>query len=58
MGNIELLTVQEVSEQLRVNKNFVYKLINEGRLKAVKGLGKTKIQQKEVDKLIKECIGD
>ena len=50
-----LLTVSEVAKLLKVNRNFVYKLINEGELKAVK-VGSIKIRREDLDEYVKEQI--
>lgn len=48
-----LYTVKETSKLLKVNTNFVYKLIKEGKLKALK-LGSTKIRKRDLDNFILE----
>ncbi|WP_242971935.1 helix-turn-helix domain-containing protein [Haloimpatiens massiliensis] len=55
--NLELLTVSEVAERLKVNKNSVYELINKGYLKSLK-LGSIKVPIEELNNFIersKEC---
>ena len=39
-----LLSVSEVAKLLKVNKNFVYKIINNGELEAVK-MGSIKVKK-------------
>ena len=46
-----LFTVSEVAKMLKVNRNFVYKLINEGELKAVK-VGSIKIREGDLNEYI------
>lgn len=48
---IELLTIQEVSRKLKVNKNSVYSLIRKGHLQALK-LGSLKVTSKELERFI------
>ncbi len=42
-----LYTISEVAEILKINKNFVYKLINEGHLRSIK-LGCRKVTKKSL----------
>lgn len=49
--NLELLTVSEVAQRLKVNKNSVYELINKGYLKSLK-LGSIKIPIDELSNFI------
>ena len=51
----KLMTVSEVAKLLRVNKNFVYRLINEGELEAVR-IGSIKVTAKAVDRYIENNI--
>lgn len=51
-----LLTVAEVSNVLRINKNAVYKLIKAGYIKALK-LGSIKVTTRELDRFINEAEG-
>ena len=48
------LTVSEVAKQLKVNRNFVYKLIKDGELEAVK-IGSIKVSVKALDRYIDSC---
>ena len=47
----KLMTVSEVAKLLRVNRNFVYRLINEGELEAVR-IGSIKVTAEAVDRYI------
>ena len=47
-----LLTVTEVAKELRVNRNFVYKLINNGELEAVK-IGSIKVRKEDLNDYIR-----
>jgi len=49
----ELLKVSEVAKALKVNVNYVYKLIEEGKLKAVK-VGCLKIKSTELERFIND----
>ena len=44
-------TVSEVSKILKVNRNFVYTLINENKLKAVE-IGSLKIRESDLKKYL------
>lgn len=55
-GKMELLTVKEVSEVLKVNVNLVYALIKAGHLQGLK-LGATKVTSFELERFIKEASG-
>lgn len=46
-----LYTIAEVAKRLKVNRNTVYKLIREGRLKAVK-LGSLKVREKALEEFL------
>lgn len=46
-----LLTVSEVSKALKVNRNFVYKLIKDGELKAVK-IGSIKVRKEDLKEYV------
>ena len=48
-----LLTVSEVAKLLKVNKNFVYKIINNGELEAVK-IGSIKVKREALDRYVNE----
>lgn len=50
-----LLTVTEVAKILKVNRNFVYKLIKDGELKAVK-IGSIKVREKDLNTYIERMI--
>lgn len=46
-----LLSVSEVAKLLKVNRNFVYKLIKDGELEAVK-IGSIKVRRDALDRYI------
>ena len=46
-----LYTVTEVAKMLKVNRNFVYKIINNGELEAVK-IGSIKVKREALDDYI------
>lgn len=48
-----LYTVTEVAKLLKVNKNFVYKIINNGELEAVK-IGSIKVKREALDRYVNE----
>lgn len=48
-----LLTVREVASHLRVNKSYVYGLINRGELPAVH-VGSTKVRLATLEQFVKE----
>ena len=50
-----LLTVSEVAKQLKVNRNFVYKLIKDGELKAVK-IGSIKVRKTDLDEYVERMM--
>ena len=50
-----LLTVSEVAKQLKVNRNFVYKLIADGELPAVK-IGSIKVKKEALTEYVNEQI--
>ena len=50
-----LYTVTEVAKLLKVNKNFVYKIINDGELEAVK-IGSIKVKREALDRYIENNI--
>ena len=52
-----LFTVQETSKILKTNANYVYDLINNGLLPALK-LGHYKIRKKALEKFIEENEGN
>ena len=50
-----LLTVSEVAKALKVNRNFVYKLIKEGELEAVR-IGSIKVREEKLNEYIKSQV--
>ena len=50
-----LLSVSEVAKLLKVNRNFVYKIINTGELEAVK-IGSIKGKQEALNRYINNNI--
>ena len=50
-----LLTVSEVAKALKVNRNFVYKLIKDGELEAVR-IGSIKIREDKLNEYINKNI--
>ena len=50
-----LLSVSEVAKMLKVNRNFVYKIINNGELEAVK-IGSIKVKQEALDNYIERRV--
>ena len=50
-----LLSVSEVAKLLKVNKNFVYKIINNGELEAVK-IGSIKVKKEALNRYIESNI--
>ena len=50
-----LYTVTEVAKLLKVNKNFVYKIINNGELEAVK-IGSIKVRKEALNRYIESNI--
>ena len=50
-----LLSVSEVAKLLKVNRNFVYKIIADGELEAVK-IGSIKVRRKALDRYIENNI--
>ena len=46
-----LYTVTEVAKMLKVNRNFVYKIINDGELEAVK-IGSIKVKREALNQYI------
>lgn len=46
-----LLTVSEVAKMLKVNRNFVYKLIKDGELEAVR-IGSIKVKTDALERYI------
>lgn len=54
---IQLCTVGETSKILKTNTNTVYKLIREGKLRALK-LGRLKIPMFEIDRFLHDNLGE
>ena len=50
-----LYTVTEVAKMLKVNRNFVYKIINTGELEAVK-IGSIKVRKEALNQYIQNNI--
>lgn len=50
-----LFTVSEVAKLLKVNRNFIYDLIKNGELEAVK-VGSIKVRKEAVDKYVKNNV--
>ena len=50
-----LYTVTEVAKLLKVNRNFVYKIINDGELEAVK-IGSIKVRKEALNQYIQNNI--
>ena len=50
-----LYTVTEVAKMLKVNRNFVYKIINNGELEAVK-VGSIKVKKEALTKYVNDKI--
>ena len=50
-----LYTVSEVAKMLKVNRNFVYNLIKNGELEAVK-IGSIKVKQEALNRYIENNI--
>ena len=50
-----LLSVAEVAKELRVNRNYIYKLIKEGELKAVK-IGSIKVRKEDLEEYVERNI--
>ena len=50
-----LLTVAEVAKMLRVNRNFVYKIIKDGELEAVR-VGSIKVKKEALTKYVNDKI--
>ena len=48
-----LLSVSEVAKLLKVNRNFVYKIINTGELEAVK-IGSIKVRREALNRYVNE----
>lgn len=50
-----LYTVSEVAKLLKVNRNFVYKIINKGELKAVL-VGSIKVRKCDLDEYVNKQV--
>ena len=50
-----LLSVSEVAKMLKVNRNFVYKIINNGELEAVK-IGSIKVKKDALNRYIESNV--
>ena len=50
-----LYTVTEVAKMLKVNRNFVYKLIKDGKLEAVK-IGSIKVKKEALNRYIEDNV--
>lgn len=50
-----LLSVSEVAKMLKVNRNFVYKLIKDGELEAVK-IGSIKVREEALNEYINRNV--
>ena len=50
-----LYTVTEVAKMLKVNRNFVYKIINTGELEAVK-IGSIKVKKEALNRYIESNV--
>ena len=50
-----LLNVSEVAKLLKVNRNFVYKIINNGELEAVK-IGSIKVREEALNRYIERKV--
>ena len=50
-----LLSVSEVAKMLKVNRNFVYKIINNGELEAVK-IGSIKVREEALNEYINRNV--
>ena len=51
----KLMTVSEVAKLLRVNRNFVYRLINDGELEAVR-IGSIKVRGEALNRYIENNV--
>lgn len=52
----ELLTVKECSKILKTNTDYVYRLINSGKLKCLI-VGSKKVRRTTLDNFIRDCEG-
>ena len=50
-----LLSVSEVAKLLKVNRNFVYKIINNGELEAVK-IGSIKVRREALNQYVNNNV--
>ena len=53
---MNLFTVKEVAKALRLTEKTVYKMIKTGAISAVKIGGALRIQQEELDRIMKEGV--
>ena len=53
---MNLFTVKEVAKVLRLTEKTVYKMIKTGAISAVKIGGALRIQQEELDRIMKEGV--
>ena len=51
-----LYTVTEVAKMLKVNRNFVYKIINNGELEAAVKIGSIKVKQEALNRYIEKHV--
>ena len=49
-----LLSVSEVAKLLKVNRNFVYNLIKNGELEAVR-IGSIKVREEALNRYVERC---
>lgn len=50
-----LLTVAEVAKMLKVNRNFVYKIIKDGELEAVR-VGSIKVRKEALNRYVNDNV--
>ena len=50
-----LLSVAEVAKLLKVNRNFVYKIINDGELEAVR-IGSIKVRKEALNRYVERKV--
>ena len=50
-----LLSVSEVAKMLKVNRNFIYKIINNGELEAVR-IGSIKVREEALNEYINRNV--
>ena len=49
---MELLTIKEVANMLKVSTNSVYRYMSDDKIKTIKFEGNTRIEKKEIDRFI------